>query len=188
MRKAIITPALAGLIGIGAALAIPAAAMADTGPTSTTMTVNGGLLSISTPDSAGIGALNISSDAILNGTTVVSGSLGNVVVDDERASVSGSWTASVISSDFVTGDASAAETIPATDITYTPGAVVHSAGVGDFTAGQAGTLDNSTPMTAYSAAAEVGVATVTWNPTLAFHLPSAVVAGLYTGTVTHSVA
>jgi hypothetical protein len=46
----------------------------------------------------------------------------------------------------------------------------------------------SASRTAFSASATVGNNTTTWNPTLVVTLPSDAVAGLYSGTVTHSVA
>src|SRR6201994_5037956 len=82
MRKAIVAPILAGVVGIGAVGAMvlaPVAAQAGTGPTSTTFKVSGGALSISTPDSANLGTAAI-------GAANVSGSLGTVTVTEQRAS------------------------------------------------------------------------------------------------------
>jgi hypothetical protein len=184
MRKIIAGPVIAGLIGL-AALAVPAAAAhADeggSGGTVTTFTVSAGPLTLSTPDSADLGNANI-------GDPSISASLGAMSVVDQRATTSGSWTASVTSTDFTTGDQTSAETIPAGDVTYDPGSALESSGTATFTAGTPGTLDNTNELTAFQAASEVGAAAVSWNPTITVALPSAVVAGTYTGTITQSVA
>jgi hypothetical protein len=183
MRKVIVTPVLAGVIALGAVAVAPIAAQAGTGPTSTTFKVNGGSLNISTPDSANLGTAAI-------GAANVSGSLGTVTITDQRASLSlASWTASATSSAFTTGAASTNETIPATAVGYNPGAQTNQTGIGVFAPGLLTALTNiSTPQTAYTAVAEVGVTSVSWNPTITVTLPSSVVAGTYTGTITHSVA
>ena len=183
MRKAIVTPVLAGVIALGAVAVAPIAAQAGTGPTSTTFKVSGGALNISTPDSANLGTATI-------GAANVSGSLGTVTVTDQRASLSlASWTTSVTSSAFVTGGAGTNETIPATAVGYNPGLQTASTGVGVFAPGVLTALGNiSTPQPAFTAVAEVGATSVSWNPTITVTLPSAVVAGTYTGTITHSVA
>ncbi len=46
----------------------------------------------------------------------------------------------------------------------------------------------STPQPAYVATLGVGATSVSWNPIIKVTLPSSVVAGTYTGTITHSVA
>jgi hypothetical protein len=181
MRSTVITGVTVGLLGL-AALAVPAAAHAATssdGPTTASFSVSGGLLSISAPDSASLGTVSI-------GAASVQAQLGTVTVSDQRAAVSGDWTASVISSAFVTGGATSAETIPASDVSYSPGAATSSSGTATFTAGSSGAID--TAQTAFSAASEVGATSVSWDPTITVTLPSAVVAGAYTGTITHSVA
>ena len=184
MRKAIVTTVLAGVVTAGARAAGPIAAQASTGPTSTTFKVSGGALNISTPDSANLGTAAI-------GAANVSGSLGTVTVTAQRASLSlASWTTSVTSSAFTTGGASQNETIPATDVGYNPGlATTAQTGIGVFAPGLLTALTNiSTPQTAFTAVAEVGATSASWNPTITVTLPSSVVAGTYTGTITHSVA
>jgi len=183
MRKVIVTPVLAGVLALGAVAVAPIAAQAGTGPTPTTFKVNGGALNISTPDSANLGTAAI-------GAANVSGSLGTVTVTDQRASLSlASWTASATSSAFTTGQASPNETIPATDVGYNPGVQTNQTGIGVFAPGVLTALTNiSTPQTAYTAVAEVGATSVSWNPTITVTLPSSVVAGTYNGTITHSVA
>jgi len=46
----------------------------------------------------------------------------------------------------------------------------------------------ATSRTAFSASALVGNNTASWNPTVNVTIPSAAVAGDYTGTITHSIA
>jgi hypothetical protein len=182
MRKAIITTIVTGLIGFGA-IAAPMAAFADGSPggTSTTLGVTGGDLTITTQDTADVGL-------VAAGQTSTSGQLGNVTVSDMRAAEGGEWSASVVSSDFTTDVGGPGEVIAASAITYTPGSSVSHSGDATFTVGDAATMSNDTPVTAYSASDEVGVASITWDPTVDFALPSNVVAGTYTGTITHSVA
>ena len=160
-------------------LARPAAAAASDGPTTTSFTVDGGSLTISTPDSAVLGLVNV-------GTSTVTGQLGLITVDDERALAAGSWTASVSSTHYITGGGSPAETIPAADASYTAGAAVSTSGTGTFTPGTGGALGVIEP--AFLATATTGATTASWNPTITITLPAAVVAGTYTGTITHSVA
>jgi hypothetical protein len=70
-----------------------------------------------------------------------------------------------------------------------PGALTAQTGTGVFAPGLLTALTNiSTPQTAYTAVAEVGATSVSWNPTITVTLPSSVVAGTYTGTITRSVA
>jgi len=186
MRKAIVTTIVAGAVSVGAMAAGPIAAQADTtgsGPTTTTFSVSGGSLAITAPASANLGSASI-------GAPSVGGSLGTVTVTDQRASLSlASWTASVTSSSFTTGQASSNETIPATDVGYNPGTQTAQSGIGVFAPGVLTALNNiATAQTAYTAVAEVGATSVSWNPTITVTLPSSVVAGTYTGTITHSVA
>ena len=64
MRKALAAPIAAGVLGL-AALAIPVAAQAsnDPGTTSATFAVTGGSLSITTPDTAHLGAMTVGTDS-----------------------------------------------------------------------------------------------------------------------------
>lgn len=191
MRKTIAAPIVAGLIGM-AALAAPLAAHADTTPS--TFTITGGSLSITVPDGSttpiNLGGYTLGTDT---GMHISNAALGAVTVTDDRATLSGSWTVGVTSTDFVTGTgttATADRTIPAADIKYTPGSA--SAGINTsvttYTPGSAGALDNTTSLTAMATTSEVGSGGVTWNPTITVTLPAQVVAGTYSGTITHSFA
>ncbi len=178
MRKIIATPIVAGLIGM-AALAAPLAAHAADTPT--TFQVNGGLLSITVPTSS------VALNGVTVGTTNPSGQLGAVTVDDERGQLSGGWTATVVSSDFTTGTDPSIVTIAASNVDYVAGDPTSSVGSGTFTPASPTAI--STVKTAYTAASEAGSAGVSWDPTITVHLPThGQVAGIYSGTITHSVA
>jgi hypothetical protein len=156
-----------------------AAARADSSPTTATFTINGGSLSITTPGSASLGTVTV-------GAPSVSAALGTVTVSDQRAQLSGSWTATVSTSTFTTGAGTAPLTIPIANVGYVPGSASTTSGTGTFTPGSGGAL--STAQTAFTATAETGVTSCSWSPTVTVTLPSAVVVGTYTGTITHSVA
>jgi len=173
---------LLGIAVTAAAVTLPTAAPAGastTGSTTTTFTINSGTLSITVPGAANLGTVQ-------TGSTAVTALLGLVQVTDLRASTAGSWTTTVSSTSFVTGGGTANETVPASDVIYDPGAAVSSTGTGTFTPGSPGNL--AAPRTAFSASGEVGSTSVTWDPQITIQLPPAVVAGTYTGTITHSVA
>jgi hypothetical protein len=170
-----------GAIAVAGAVLTPTAAFADTGPsvdTTTTFDVSSGLLTVTAPDTASLGTG-------APGTTI-SGSLGTVTVNDNRALLSASWTATASASNFTTGGGTANETVPATDIRYTVGTITDT---GTITT--AGT--NLTPMTTADQTVVTGSAgdgdnAASWNPTLAVAVPGTTVTGVYSGTITHSVA
>lgn len=168
-----------------AGLALLTAVPADAATTTVTFTLTGGALTITAPATANLGSAAV-------GTATLSGSLGAVTVTDARGALLGTWTASVISTDFTTGGGTPNETVPATAVNYAS-LVATTTGTATFTPGQAtlaaaAPLNTTTPLTAYSASAIIGNNTASWNPTLVVNIPAAAVAGVYTGTVTHSVA
>src|SRR6202046_4363501 len=178
------------LLGIAAAAAAAATAIvpagpalaAGTGSTTTTFTISTGTLSISVPPTANMGT-------VASGSTHVSALLGDVQVTDLRAALSGSWTATVSSTSFVTGTATGPETVPNSDVSYSPGSLVASSGTATFTPGTPGTLAAPRPASsAFSATSEVGDTVATWDPQITIAIPPAAVNGTYTGTITHSVA
>jgi hypothetical protein len=112
----------------------------------------------------------------------VTGSLGNVVVTDNRAGNVG-WTATVSATNF-TGP----QTIPTSvfgNVVYTAPAATDT-GIVTTTAGTQSTLSSGGPV--QSATAVSGVNTATWNPNIAVLLPAGAQAGTYSSTFTHSVA
>jgi hypothetical protein len=146
-----------------------------------TNTVNGadclpGFLMISAP-----AARNLGTGA--PGTTITN-TFGNVTVDDQRGDNPSDWTATVSSTGFAS---TGVPDIPASAVTYSPGTEVGHVGDGTFTAGTVGTL-SAGGRTAYSHTAGTGSNQLVWNPTLAVHVPNTATAGVYTGTITHSVA
>jgi len=167
------------------ALACAAATLspAHAADTTTTFTLTAGTLTISAPASGNLGS-------VTTGTATTSAQLGSVAVTDNRGALLGSWTASVSTTDFTTGGATSNETIAKTAVDYWSG-VASTTGTGVFTPGQtlvANKVTMSVARTAYSATGVVGLNTATWNPTMIVNIPSAAVAGVYSGTVTHSVA
>ena len=177
MRRTILVIAITAAAGS----AMAGAATADT---ATTFSItSSGTLSVTAPATATL------SSAAPGGTA--SGSLGAVSVADSRAALIGTWTATVSSTAFTTGGGTAAETVPAANVSYWSGLATATTGVGTFVPGQATSLlavaiDSS--KTAFSRTVGTGNSTAAWNPTLVVTIPAAAVAGTYTGTVTHSVA
>ncbi|WP_066375504.1 hypothetical protein [Herbidospora mongoliensis] len=171
------------VIGMAMALLIGSVAPAQAADTIVTFTITGGALTISAPASINLG--NTTAGATLQGT------IGPVTVTDLRGTLLGTWTASVSSTNFVTGGGTPNETVPKASVSYASGPATSSSGIGVFVPGQLTVLlaqPLAASITAFSATALVGNNTVTWNPTLQVNVPAAAVAGVYTGTVTHSVA
>ena len=115
MNKQVLSGCLAVTLSAAAvtAGAGPANA-ADGSNTTVTFTLAGEGLSISAPTSASLGTAS-------NEATTVTGSLGTVTVTDQRGQLAAAWTATVSSTPFTTGGGSPAETIPAANVTHTPG-------------------------------------------------------------------
>jgi hypothetical protein len=124
--------------------------------------------------------------------TTLSAHLGTVQVSDTRGNLTATWTATVTATQFTTGTATPAQTIPASALSYWSGPATSTTGInltatpGQLTAAQAQSL--STARTAFSVLLAVGNNTVAWNPTVVVTVPASAVAGTYTGTITHSVA
>ena len=145
--------------------------------TTVTFTVTTGALSMSAPVS-----VNLGSGA--PGTTI-SGALGAVSVIDDRALLSASWTATAASSDWTTGGATPAETIPATDAGYDPGSITTT---GTITATGTPITLSGTAAPVVTGTSGVGNNTAMWNPTVSVAVPAGAVGGAYTGTLTQSVS
>ena len=145
--------------------------------TTVSFSVTSGALSMSAPVS-----VNLGSGA--PGTTI-SGALGPVTVTDNRALLSASWTATAASSDWTTGGATPAETIPATDVGYDPGSITTT---GTITATGTPITLSGTGTPVVTGTAGVGDNTATWDPTISVAVPASAVGGAYTGTLTQSVS
>jgi len=173
------------IVLVGAVLSLLTFALpARAADTTTTFSLAAGSLSISAPASSGLGAGS-------TGAGTLSAQLGTVTVTDTRGALLGTWTASVSSTDFTTGGATANETVGKGQVTYWSGTATASSGTAVFTPGQA-TSGNaqalSVSRTAFSASVIIGNNSASWNPTVTVNVPAAAVAGTYTGTITHSVA
>jgi hypothetical protein len=171
-RHLLVPLAAAGIATM--AIAAPAQAV----PTTATVTVTAGALSITAPPSAGnLGTLANSVDG-----GVISGPLGVVQVDDARSAAAGSgWVASVISTAFTPA---AGPAIPATSVSYTAGTMA-KIGTATFTANDPANLTGVAP--AVTASGITGDNRATWNPTINVSVPGGAAAGVYSATITHSV-
>lgn len=154
------------------------AGTAQAADTTTTFAVVAGSLSIGAPASASLGN-------VATGTASVQGVLGPVTVTDDRGALAATWSVAASSSDFTTGDATAAETVPKANVLYTPGLPTASSPTTGVFTPLPNALGASTPV--YTGTA-VGNNSATWNPTIAITLPAQAVAGTYAGTITHSVS
>jgi hypothetical protein len=151
----------------------------------TTDGASGTGLSISVPAAAELSA------GTPVGSARLSGQLGPVTVVDGRSGLVPGWTAQVTASDFVTGGATAAETIGRANVAYWSGPATATSGLASFTPGQAAPLLAAPllgPVVAFGAVATTGGTSATWTPTLVVTIPPSAVVGQYHGTITHSVA
>jgi hypothetical protein len=151
----------------------------ESGDTDVTFAILGGGLSINVPASADLGTVE-------SAATVVDGQLGVVTVTDNRGSINAAWTTSVSSTNFTTDVGGTNEVVASGAVTYSSGPAVSTTGTGTFV-GQPGD-----PLDVERVAAEwnggIGNNQAAWNPTLTLVLSPQLVAGPYSGTVTHSVA
>ncbi len=105
----------------------------------------------------------------------------------------GAWTATVTSTNCTTGAGASYQTIPRASLSYWSGPATATTGLLSLvTPGQA-TAVSAVPLnasrTAFSASAiSLATSTVSWRPTLSVAIPTNVIVGTYTCTVTHSVA
>jgi hypothetical protein len=172
-RRGLLVVASAGMLTL--AIAGPASA-ADT---AATVTVTGGALSITAPTNAGnIGTIV---NTVLGGT--ISGPLGQVQVNDARAAAAGSgWVATVISTAFTP---TSGPTIGAAEVGYTAGPIT---GVGTATFTADDPADLTGVVAAVTATGITGDNSATWDPTINVFVPGGTAAGVYSGTITHSVS
>lgn len=185
IRSKLTTLALSSGLSLAALAGAAGPALADTsGTTSATFTITAGTLDIVVPASTvalGTGTIN-------TGSLTASATLGPVSVTDNRGALLGNWTTGVSATSFTTGTGTANEKVAAGSIAYSSGAATATTGSGVFTPGVLATLEPTAPRGTAATYAGQGNNSATWNPTLTFTLGAQQVAGLYTGTVTHSVA
>ena len=159
-------------------LAVGFAGPASAAPTPATFAITGGTLSITEPSA--LADLGTRANTVAGGT--VSGSLGEVQVNDARSAIAGSgWVASVISSAFTP---TAGTAVAASAVSYNAGVIV-KVGTATYTANNPAALTGVIP--AVTATGITGDNSATWNPTITVTVPGGAVAGVYTATITHSV-
>ena len=155
--------------------ALPASAAE---PTSATLSITGGGLSITVPADAG--SLGTRANTVAGGT--ISGLLGQVQVNDARSAAAGSgWVASVISTAFTPSSGPA---IAASAVGYTAGAIA-KVGTAIYTANDPPNLTGVAPVV--TATGITGDNSATWNPTISVAVPGGMAANVYSATITHSV-
>lgn len=170
------------IVAVASMLAAAGAAHAEG---EATFEITAGSLTISVPGTA-TGPVNLGSVAASTAlTTFTSDAFGPVTVTDARGSLVAEWEATVSSTAFTTGGATAQETVANTNIAYTALATgATTSGDGVFTGSALASL--GAPGIA-GAWAGVGSNEVTWTPSLTFTMLENQVAGVYSGTITHSV-
>jgi hypothetical protein len=139
-------------------------------------------LAISVPATINLGS-------VPSGTSSISNHLGTVTVT-ASALLLPSYVAQVSSTVFTTGAGGAGRTIGTSSISYWSGpataALLQNATPGQV--GAANAQDLSVTRTAFAAAGLALSITTKWDPTIVVTFPAGVVAGAYSGTITHSVA
>ena len=175
MRKSLPFTAIAATALALGMIATPASAAE---PTSATISITGGALTITVPADAG--SLGTRANSVAGGT--ISGPLGEVQVNDARSAAAGSgWVASVISTAFTPPSGPA---IPASAVGYTAGAIV-KVGTATYTANDPPNLTGVAP--SVTATGITGDNSATWNPTINVAVPGGMAANTYSATITHSV-
>ena len=186
-----LTPVAASAATAGpAVLAYSSSPSASDPDTTVTFTVTVGALSLTAPDT-----VNLGSGA--PGTTIT-GVLGggapgpSVVVTDDRALLTASWTATASASNWTTGTATPAEAIPVTDVGYTVGPITTTgtitATATNRPAGTAAGDLSGAPQAVVTGTAGVGDNTAGWDPAISVAVPASAVGGIYTGMLTQSVS
>ena len=169
---------VAALVAIAAVTTLGLVQPAVAAGSTATVTVTGGVLSITVPADAE----SLGSRANTVGGGTISGPLGEVQVNDARSAAAGSgWVASVISTAFTPP---AGPAIPASAVGYTAGTIV-KIGTATYTANNPTNLTGVAP--AVTATGITGDNSATWNPTINVAVPGGMAAGVYSATITHSV-
>jgi hypothetical protein len=157
---------------LAAVIALPAGA-----DTTATFTLTAGTLSISAPT----GSVSLGTQLASTSSSVISGQLGTVTVSDQRGGTT-TWVASVISTTFVPVPTNTA--VPALDVSYAAGAIT-TTGTVTATAVAAANLTGVSPVVN---GASTSISTATWDPTISVIVPANYAPGVYSATITHSVA
>lgn len=172
--------------GVAAPLAV-ALALAVVPLTATPAQAAAPGLAITAPTTASLGAMPVGGGTLTASLGTVRVSTSSLLAHDA------SWTATVSTSGFTTGGATAAERVDPGQVRYLSGLATAQTGlaVGACLPGQALTpVALSAPRTAFgcSGLSLLSSTSLSWNPQLTIETGAGNVAGAYTGTVTHSVA
>jgi hypothetical protein len=146
-------------------------------PTTATFQLTAGGLSISVPTSVSLGSQVVSSSA-----STISGQLGLVTVTDQRGGAT-TWVVSVIVTAFTPTTGPAVTAIAGDKVSYAAGTITQVGVV----ATKPGTTDLTLGPPVVNGAS-TGLSTASWNPTISVLLPANAAPGIYTATITHSVA
>jgi hypothetical protein len=161
-----------------AAIATPAWA-ATSGGTTASFTLTGGTLSITVPTTS----VSFGSAPEAVSAQVISGSLGQVQVNDARDPAAGAgWVATVISAAFTPSGGPA---IAASAVSYNAGAIT-KVGTATYTANNPADLTGVVAVV--TATGITGDNSATWNPTISIAVPGGTAAGTYVAVITHSVS
>ncbi len=166
---------LCSVVVIGSTVTI-VTSLPATAATPASFTLTSGSLSISAP-TAGV---SLGSQVAATDSSTIAGPLGTVTVTDQRGGAT-TWTASVISTAF-TPPAGPAD--PAVNVSYQPGTIAASGAVVATAVPAADLTGVSTVVTGTS----TGVSTASWSPTISVVVPANFAPGVYSATITHSVA
>ena len=156
---------------LAAAIVMPAGAV-----TPASFTLTAGALSISAPT----GSVSLGSQVASTSASTITGALGVVTVSDQRGGPT-TWTASVISTAF-TPPAGPAD--PASNVSYAAGTITQSATV----VATGAPASDLTGVTAVVTGTSTGISTASWNPSISVLVPANFAPGVYSATITHSVA
>jgi hypothetical protein len=151
-------------------------APAASAATPMSFTLTAGALSISTPGTNAALGSQVSSTT----SSTISGAIGVVTVTDQRGGAT-TWTTSAIATAFTP---SAGPADPASNVSYSAGTITDSSTV-------VATAVNATDLTGVSivvTGASTGISTASWNPTISVVVPPNFAPGIYTATITQSVA
>jgi hypothetical protein len=144
--------------------------------TPASFTLTSGTLSITAP-TAGI---SLGTQVASTTSSTMSGSLGAVVISDQRGGPT-TWTTSVISTAFTPTSGPAD---PASNVSYSAGPVVESGPV----VATANPATDLTGVVTVMTGVSTGISTATWSPTISILVPANFAPGVYTATITSSVA
>jgi hypothetical protein len=169
MRKFVLL--LTTLFALSIGFVLPAAAS-----TPASFTLTSGILSISAP-TAGV---SLGTQVASTTSSTMSGSLGAIVISDQRGGPT-TWTASVISTAFTPNGGPAD---PASNVSYVAGPIVESGPV----VATAYSVTDLTGVVTVVTGVSTGISTATWSPTISVLVPANFAPGIYTATITSSVA